>query len=346
MRWQRKVGIAVMKAMPLHKGHELLIELGATVMDELHIVVSGKETDQIDLEVRYNWVHEFVYDRRLNNVNVHLHTDCSPDPIEIDEHGTVLDEEFQQYWADQFVQIDRNVTHLVTSDMYGKVLAERMGLEWFAIDPLRENVEISATKIRNDPVKHFNFISDAAKPYYAKTVAIVGPESVGKSTMTKYLAKLFNGSAVNEFGRTLSVAKAHDLDTVDFIDIADGQAKLIEIATRNATSPFVFTDTEAYTTYLFSDIYLNYLDDRILNVARDQDIDLYIVLAPTVDWVDDGERVVSKQEGRQKFFDDLIEHLKADGKNYVVIDDPNFDKREERAANAVLNLKRNKKCLI
>lgn len=60
------------------------------------------------------------------------------------------------------------------------------------VDINRITVPINATVIRQRPLTHWNMISDAAKPYYAKKIAIVGPESVGKTTLTEMLAKRFD----------------------------------------------------------------------------------------------------------------------------------------------------------
>lgn len=305
----RNIGITIGKFMPLHKGHELMIELGAALMDELQVVVSGKETDVISLSTRYNWVRQFVSERGLYNVQVHMHNDQSPPPINVDENGTVLDLDFQLYWVYEFMKIDDRITHIVSSDRYGQVLSDRMNLQWMPIDPNREMVKISATKVRENPTKYFQYISDVAKPYYVKKVAVVGPESTGKSTLVKSLGESLNCSTVSEYGRTISEAKKNDLNSDDFMDIMYGQEVLIDIAVRNATTPLVITDTEAITTYLFSKIYLGELDKKILDFAKQQNIDHYIVLAPTVNWVDDGSRVLGDQDEREKFFEEIVDLL-------------------------------------
>jgi HTH-type transcriptional repressor of NAD biosynthesis genes len=333
----RRVGVTIGKFMPLHKGHELMIEFGAAMMDELQVVVSGNETDLISLTTRYNWVRQFVYEKRLNNVGVHLHIDKSPTPINIDKDGTVLDVDFQYYWANVFTKIDRRITHIVSSDKYGQAIADRMNLEWLPVDPGREMVEISATKIRKDPTKYFKYISDVAKPYYVKKVAIVGPESTGKSTLVKSLGKFLNGSIVHEYGRTVSEAKKNNLNADDFLPIARGQQALIDIAVRNAATPLVVIDTEALTTYLFSKIYLDSPKDIILDFAADQEIDLYVVLAPTVAWVDDGTRVAGNQADREQFFEDLVGLLEHNKRQYIIVDETDYVLRQTQAATGIYN---------
>jgi len=329
----RKIGLTIGKFMPLHKGHELMIDFGAAMLNEINVMVSGKETDEIPLMTRYDWVREKYKDNP--KVKVHYHIDNSPTPVNVDKDGTVLDVDFKYYWAHEFQKHARGLTHIVTSDFYGQAMATLMNVEWLPVDPQREMVDISATKIRNDPMRYFNYISDVAKPYFVKKVAIVGPESTGKSTLVKDLALAIALSAkVTEYGRTLSESKRNDLTEDDFMNITQGQQVLIDIAVANTKSMVVISDTEAYTTYLFTKKYLGYFVESIRSQATEQEIDLYIVLAPTVSWVDDGTRVMGDDEERRQFFDKMIELLEEDGKNYVVIDDVSFSDRTDSAFNA------------
>jgi len=320
-----KVGLSIGKFMPLHKGHELMLDFGVAMLDKMNIVVSGNENDGIPLTVRYDWVRTKYKDNP--NVKVHYHMDESPEPVNVDENGTVLDPEFQEYWKNEFARMVPHATHFVSSDMYGKTMADLLGIKWLPVDPKREMVNISATLIRNDPVTHFGMISDVAKPYFTRKIAIVGPESSGKSTMIEQLADHFGSETVNEYGRTLSEVNGNDMSKDDFLDIMNGQQALIDIAVKKATSPFVFIDTEAYTTYLFSKIYLGEYMDEILEFSHNQEIDHYIVLSPNVDWVDDGTRVLGDQQKREQFFEEIINILQKQDKSFDVVEDMDYRER-------------------
>lgn len=342
-----RIGITIGKFMPLHLGHEFMIYFGARMTDKFHVIVSGKETDEIPLTTRYNWVKESV--RLFKNqhqhwrefdITVHYHIDNSPEPKEIDQHGTVLDEEFQEYWRQEFLRIAPDATHFVSSDRYGKTMADLLEIKWLPVDPHRELIDISATKIRQDPVRHFNLISQAAKHYYIKTVAVIGPESVGKSTLTKRLAESFGTTSVPEYGRILSEAKNNQLTREDFYDIMNGQLLMITNAIDNAQHPVIITDTEGYTTMLFSEIYLNDPNLTVdLNfIAGFQNFSLYILLAPTVDWIDDGTRVLGNQSDRQAFYERLRGFLDKNNKPYIVVDSRDFDARFKQAESAITEL--------
>lgn len=318
------VGVTVGKFMPLHKGHELMIKMGSKILDDLVVLVSGTETDEIPLDVRVNWIVDFVKKSGLENVCVLRHTDKSPTPIEIDSNGTVLDEEFQQYWADEFFKHEPNLTHIVSSDWYGKTLADRMGLEWLPVDPTREMFPISATMIRENIDGMYNYISDSAKPYFQKKVVFVGPESTGKSTMSKNVASWFEGRYVPEYGRIVTEVKP-DAGESEFENIFKGQKALVESA--GVDKRLIVADTEAYTTFLFGQIYL----DRDLECRKYHvPYDLYVLLAPTVEWVQDGNRVLEKQSIRWKFFEDMKQYLEDTGQRFVVVDDASWKDREAK----------------
>jgi HTH-type transcriptional repressor of NAD biosynthesis genes len=333
-------GVTVGKFMPLHRGHELMIKFGSQMLDELFVFVSGNESDEIPLSIRLEWVREFVRKENLNNVVVICHMDQSPIPRNIDENGTVLDEDFQEYWVNQFSMYTPNISHIVSSDMYGKVLADRMlGVKWLPVDIEREMISISGTVIRANPKEHFDFISDSAKPYFVKKIAFVGAESSGKSTATKTFAKMWNVHFANEYGRTLTTTQEKQFTEYDFYDIMKGQDTLIRLADQRNVKDGKFitlTDTEAYITYLFSKIYLGRYLPRILDFARQQKIDKYIVLAPNTKWVNDGTRVMDDQQDRIDFHEEIIRLLEENDENYTVIDDPFFTDRQEKISRAIL----------
>lgn len=333
----KRVGVTIGKFMPLHLGHELLIKMGSDLTDEFHVIVSGKETDKIPLSIRAGWVLDFCVKEKLINITVHKHTDKSPTPINIDEKGTVLDVDFQLYWANEFSKLVPDATHIVSSDMYGKVLADRMSLEWLPVDPDREAVPISGTEIRADITKNFKYVSSVARNHYIKKVAIIGAESTGKSTLTKYMAKVTNSAYAPEYGRTLSVNKDNVLTEDDFYDIIDGQSVLIDHAAATTQSPFVFTDSEAYTTFLYHTEFLGKVHPSMDLYGMHQDFDLYVLLLPDVKWVDDGTRTMADQQKREKFTSDLKDFLDTYKKPYIVIGGSDFADRRAKAKSEILD---------
>lgn len=246
-------------------------------------------------------------------------------------------------WCDRFRYYEPELTHVVSSDLYGKVLAEMMGVEWFPVDPDRITVPISGTKIRNDTESNWLYVVPEAKYDWAYKVAIVGAESTGKSTLVKSIQDLVDSQIVPEYGRTLSEAKNNKLIIDDFHQIVKVQRQMMIQAAQ--IWPIVISDTEAIITHLYAPVYLSEVDAARFNGYKDidyaaQDVNLYIVMAPTTDWVDDGTRVMGKQTDRENFHQQLVTYLTLKGANLVVIDDNDWYHRTRLALNAILENKR------
>lgn len=332
-----KHGLTIGKFHPFHIGHELMIDFAITQMSTMTIIVSGKESDVIPLSVRVGWLNEKY--KTLTKVTIVSVVDESPEVHNVNEQGTVQDINFWCYWLSVFRRVAPNTTHFVSSDHYGSMAATLLGVEWLPVDPTRQTIPISGTQIRSAPYNYYKYIADIAKPYYLKRVAIIGPESTGKSTMTAELAKSYSTIGVHEYGRTISEALDNNLDVNDFSNIVNRQHQLNKLSEKYADG-VIFMDTEAYTTYLFSKIYMNDPDTNwILDYAnKTQKIDLYILLKPNVEWVDDGTRIMPDELARKEFFDSLLKFMKAHNKNYIIISEDNFPDRCDTAYYAVLNL--------
>jgi HTH-type transcriptional regulator, transcriptional repressor of NAD biosynthesis genes len=81
---------------------------------------------------------------------------------------------------------------------------------------MRELVSISGTKIRENPYQHWDYLPEVVRPCFVKKVCIFGPESTGKSTLTKKLAEHFHTSYVHEYARP-------------FLDLKNGECKAEDI---------------------------------------------------------------------------------------------------------------------
>jgi HTH-type transcriptional repressor of NAD biosynthesis genes len=303
-----KIGVTVGKFMPLHKGHELMIEMAASQLDELIVIVSSeprKHSGMIfNLDHRYNIIKEKYAGR---NITVVKYSDDIGDPIEVDVHGTATDNSFWESWINVFKIFAPDATHFVSSDRYGKQAAKRLGITWLAIDPDRELVDISATRIRANPMKEWQYIAKEFRPDYAKTIVVVGPESCGKSTLVKDLGKAWGSPAVPEYGRIMTEIIGDGAWHLEhFYEIVRRQQAMNKIAAQQSTNGLVFIDTEAYTTALYALEYLNENSETLRSISISEQFDLVIVVSPDLPWVDDGSRVMPDQDKRQEFFEMLL----------------------------------------
>lgn len=115
-------------------------------------------------------------------------------------------------------------------------------------------------------------------------IAVIGPESTGKSTLVKQLAEHFSAPFVPEFARDYLESKS--TKTYDFSDleqIAHGQLSLMHVATKE-TGGLVFFDTDLITLHIWALDKFNKpipLVEENLHLAK---ADLYLVCSPDIPW--------------------------------------------------------------
>ncbi len=168
-----------------------------------------------------------------------------------------------------------------------------------------------------------------------KKVVLTGPESTGKSTLTKQLAAQFDTGFVEEYGRTYCEKFGNDCDALDLVHIAAGQLFLEDEAAKKARHGLLFCDTDALTTQTYAELYLGSCPDFIADLARSRTYDLTLLLAADVPFVSDEIRLFA--ERRQWHFNRLKELLESQNRPYLVISGT-FEERFEKAVEAVNRL--------
>ena len=293
------------KFLPPHKGHEYLVQFAANYVDELTVVVGTLQSEPIPGEMRYAWMKEL-----FPHVNVVHLTDENPQYPE--EH-----EDFWNIWKNSLNRVmPWSPDYVFASEDYGNKLAEVLEAEFIACDPGRNIMPVSGTTVRDEPYVNWQYLTDPARSWYLKKVCIVGPESVGKSTLTRNLAQHFNTTFVPEYARTYLKIQDGQLGYEDMAVIARGQFSS-EKALEKYANKLLFADTDLVTTTIWSEFLYQKCDDSIYQMAKDSDYDLYLLLDVDVPWVEDIVRYLP--ENRSDFFDKIEHKLQELGRDYVVI---------------------------
>ena len=183
-------------------------------------------------------------------------------------------------------------------------------------------------------LQHWEFIPEPVRPYFVGRVAIVGPESAGKTTLAAQLAARFQTVWAHEYGR--AYVNTHPLaeSTLQDIEaIARGQQALEEQRARQANR-LLFCDTDLLTTTLWSHHFFNECPAWIAAAARAAPYDLTLLLAPDVAWIDDPQRVGI--EFSAEFYAKLKSRLQEFGREFVEISG-SYEARWQRATETVSN---------
>src|SRR4029077_8895775 len=88
-----------------------------------------------------------------------------------------------------------------------------------------------------------------------RTVCFFGPESTGKTTLAKDLAREFHAVVVPEYGRYYCETFGNECDSDDLRAIVAGHNLLAQAAHRKARG-LIFLDTDAVMTAVWADVLL------------------------------------------------------------------------------------------
>ncbi|MGO4904662.1 DUF4301 family protein [Flavobacterium sp. W20_MBD1_R3] len=151
-------------------------------------------------------------------------------------------------------------------------------------------------------------------------IALFGPESTGKTTLSKQLAAYYKTEWVPEFARDYLQEKwdaSQQICTVDdMLPIAYGQVKLENERTLVANK-YLFCDTNLMVTKVFSEVYYNYCDPILDEAAREHEYDLFFLTDIDVPWEKDDLR--DKADGRKSVFAVFKQSLIDNNKPFITI---------------------------
>ena len=170
-----------------------------------------------------------------------------------------------------------------------------------------------------------------------KRIVICGPESTGKSTLTKNLATYFKTSYAEEYARDFLQDKWDKLKMVctkeDLISIVRGQINNENEATLKAEK-LIFCDTNILTTVAWSKTHFNgFCDDWIIEQSKKLKYDYYLILNTDIPWVKDDLR--DSPNNREKMFLAHKDELELQNVNYNIIFGSDFENRFQQAINLI-----------
>lgn len=312
-------GLVLGKFMPLHRGHELLLKFAARFVNRLLVVVDNIPDAPIEAQIRCQWIQETIPQVEIFYI---------PEPQPQHPHEQ---EDFWEIWRKCLLSLlPVKPDYVFASETYGFKLSEVMGAKFIPFDLKRENVPVSATMIRNNPLQHWDYLAEVVKPFYLKRICLFGPESTGKTTLSKELAAQFNTIAVPEYAR-LFIETKKEVSFEDMEHIAKGQ-----IALEDSLAPYakklLFCDTNPLATTIWSRWLFGECTEKVTQLARCRHYDLYLLTAPDLDWQPDAVRYFPDK--KEAFFEDCEKALKMQGCHYRKIEGRG-PKRLEKAIEAV-----------
>lgn len=331
-----KVGITFGGYCPMHTGHLDLIMKAKKENDICYVVVCGYDGEErgdkigLTLNRRYSLVKQmFKDDEQIKVVKV------NDTELGIDESMSETNWDiWLRYVTKNLIkdgQLGNKFTWYVGEESYKSSLLKRADDMWKINNVVyveRSKNPISATMIRENPIKYWNKIAWPFRQYFSTNILITGTASEGKSTLTRDIATYFGLPYSEEYGRTYM--EFYGKDDTD-LTVTDFQQFLIEQRRdtqkkieSSGNSGIVISDTDNLVTLMYAKAYVDdpaidlteddykTLETLAWNIKRGIQWDKIFLLPPKNVFVDDGCRYMkqSTMDERTKNYNILIQLLK------------------------------------
>ena len=331
-------GLMIGHFEPLHLGQMRSILDAAGQAKTLHIVITVHPSPHPDftitLQDKARWLQMACADLPF----IHIHT---TDKVELPLHdhfdGVTIDVPASNAKLERLIEALSLPTDAVLFVADNHPLANSNAQEQLAMTVLTTPLlpEFDSYAIARDPIAHWTAIHPQARSEYTKTIAIVGGESSGKTTLVHKLANYYGATFALEMGR-LYVAtdlggREIGLQYSDYGPIALNHAQAIREAAAAATAPVTIIDTDFVTTQAFCEEYEGRTHPFVAACIDEFRLDHTIMLDNNTPWVDDGMRSLGTPDARGRFEQRLLDIFARHEIQPYMIDAPDYDERYKQA---------------
>lgn len=336
----KSVGIVFGSFAPLHQGHLDLIMRAKKENDGgALVIVCGFDGDKgeplMPHSKRYRYVREFFADDDL--VAVYAINDTELGLAQYPNGWTGWMAEFENIWKKAIDVVKwrewnsiPNRHWYVGDEAYYNDLKDMWNEEATLVDRASDN-PISATLIRDNPIKHWDKITFPFRRIFSHNILICGTASEGKSVLTTDLGKYFNAPHSWEWARDYmrdSCVSDWELDGADYLAFLQGQYDLNKkLINSPANNGIFFADSDSMVTRMYAEYYakdescaLTEEEFEKIAVAADEYArksrwDKIFLLAPHGVFVDDHERYMahSGMKERKELYEILCNNIKRSG---------------------------------
>ena len=150
-----------------------------------------------------------------------------------------------------------------------------------------------------------------------KKIVITGPESTGKTTLSKKLSEYYDVPLVEEFAVKYLTKTGGKYTYRDLLKIAKGQIEIENRVLQNSDSGLLISDTDLITIKIWSKVKYGKISRWIMQTIRNRHYDHYLLCYPDIPWEYDPFR--ENPDDRDWLFGLYEKELKKYGKKYTII---------------------------
>lgn len=315
----------LMTAMPPTKGHLNLIKFGASLAMEVNVIVCTQPGEPFANE-RFHAVQTAA--KRISPYGIkvaHMHRELPQDP------------ETPGFW-DMWKSIMLNPSHympffaygvepgdfIVSSEPYGKKLAEITGATFMIYDPARDLLPTKGTLVRDKMIANFDQIAPEFQHNLRTNVVVFGAESTGKTTLSRELAAMINGHWFFEWARPYLETVGPEINIDSMTAIWKGQDALQRHSYDFYDKPYAIFDTDLYSTIGYWEqphweSELGPVPERLIKDAAHTKADLYLITRSNIAFEPDPIRYGG--DHRESPDDYWIGVAEKYGLNYLVLEE-------------------------
>jgi len=315
-----KHGLIIGKFMPLHQGHLELIRFAAKRCDHLTVLLGALPNEPIAGQIRLNWLRQTF--PQQSQISIVYTEDILPS-------APVSDREVSKVWAQYLKKKFPETSIIFSSEIYGSYLADYMGIDYQDFDLDRAQIPVSGSQIRENPLRFWEFLPPAVKPYYVKKVCLYGPESTGKSVLTQRLAQFFQTVFVPEMAR--AIIDQHGISYALMPQILNIQAEEVLKKIPEANK-ILFCDTDYLTTLIYSREFYNQAPLVAEWILKAHHYDLYLFSDIDTPWIEDQQRFFKDERLKHRRL--FMQALEEKNIPYVVING-NWEHRFQQAIQVI-----------
>ena len=157
-------------------------------------------------------------------------------------------------------------------------------------------------------------------------ITFTGPESSGKSTISKSVADYFDAQWFAEHARTYLLELGREYDFGDIEKIALEQD---ELRTNQESKGLKIYDTENIVLYIWSNFKYKKCAENVKSLMENQHFTHYFLCSPAgIPWEEDPLR--ESPNHREELFELYLEELRNQNVNFTILEG-DFEERRDRA---------------
>lgn len=255
----KKIGLTLGKYAPFHKGHQYVIETALNEMEELIVIIyDAPEVTNIPLNIRANWIKKLYPQVKV--------IEAWDGPTEVGNTEEIK-KKHEKYIIEKLGI--SNITAFYSSEFYGEHMSKALRAVNRLVDPERKYAKVSGTLIRQNPYLYREYLDSIVYRDLIINVVFLGAPSTGKTTIAERMAKEYNTVWMPEYGREYWERNQSNrrLSLEQLVEIAETHLEIEENKLYQSNN-FLFTDTNAFTTYVFSEYYHNSVHDKLKKCAE------------------------------------------------------------------------------